>query len=782
MARRSLQYARTIALVLIAMAATAIAAPANDHCADATVVSTLPFVDTVDFTAASRDYSDPGFCLTGIGTNVWYAFTPDADVDVCVRVTGGSSRASVLPLEGGCGSHLLGYNYYYCELAERFPVAAGQTVHVEVGMTYPQSEPYSVTITDAATDTDGDGVNDCEDLCRTTPGVDNSDRDVDGIGDGCDPCLGLGPDFDGDGRCGSYDGCDTIPDADVPDSDYDGWSDACDTCPGYGPTDADGDGVCDVYDNCPSVPNPTQYDYDDDWIGDACDPCYGSGTGDTDGDGWCDGNDNCPTVPNPGQEDTDYWEDGYDGDDVGDACDACPGYGSRDTDGDTVCDEIDNCVEVPNPDQRNAEGDRFGDACDACPLSGLPGTADGDGDGTPDFCDVCPEDAADGCPVVLACTWNGTLARVGLEGWMSLVGWTGYPSCSGGLAAHPSTGALYTLTYDEVLQRTVLARIDAQTGHGTPVGPLWGSGNVGSLAGLTFRNDGRLYAVGWRTSTLVTIDVVTARVDAVATIGMRLRNPAGLIFDGTRLLMVAGQTVVEVDVATGDVQGLVGIPLPPYCSSEDTHVKGLARSADGSVLGVLHCDGSINTSWEYVVRLDLGTGSMEIASQNLYPIVGVVDPNVVPPTSPPCDGCLHANDAACCVGDVSVRVGRIHHAGKERSSRPRFGAVMENLAGNPLPPDGDLQLQLRDATGTVLMCERLEGSAFVAGDRRRLVYLPAPGTSAVRKLVFRSSPDGDRAVVQASIILPPGSRPTEILLAVRPPGGTSAQCGLATVR
>lgn len=97
--------------------------------------------------------------------------------------------------------------------------------------------------------------------------------------------------------------------------------------------DKDGDGVPDAMDNCPSIFNPIrpmdngkQADVDGDGKGDACDKCPTQAgetctppkANDIDGDGIPNGIDNCPEDPNPGQEDAD--KDGK-----GDICDTtCP--------------------------------------------------------------------------------------------------------------------------------------------------------------------------------------------------------------------------------------------------------------------------------------------------------------------------------------------------------------------------------------------------------------------------------------------------------------------------
>ena len=123
-----------------------------------------------------------------------------------------------------------------------------------------------------ATDSDGDGVGDCEDLCPCDPS--KADSDGDSVPDCADPCPDdatdacIDPcrmDSDGDGINDCKDPCPWDPNEAV-DGDADGIPDCADPCPedptnqctGLCTLDADGDGQPDCIDICPWGANSTQ--------------------------------------------------------------------------------------------------------------------------------------------------------------------------------------------------------------------------------------------------------------------------------------------------------------------------------------------------------------------------------------------------------------------------------------------------------------------------------------------------------------------------------------------
>jgi MYXO-CTERM domain-containing protein len=146
----------------------------------------------------------------------------------------------------------------------------------------------------APTDTDGDGVSDDKDNCKTVDNAGQTDTDGDAKGDACDD------DDDADGVKDAVDNCAKVKNAGQKDSDTDGKGDACDG-------DDDADGVADETDVCPSAADADQLDTDGDGEGDACD-------GDDDDDDVTDPEDNCALDANSDQDDSD--DDG-----IGDACD-----------------------------------------------------------------------------------------------------------------------------------------------------------------------------------------------------------------------------------------------------------------------------------------------------------------------------------------------------------------------------------------------------------------------------------------------------------------------------
>jgi len=212
------------------------------------------------------------------------------------------------------------------------------------------------------------------DVCDNCPTIANNDQfdeiHPNGIGDACE-------DPDGDRVFDRWDNCPDIANAEQTDIDIDGAGDACDPCPNDADDDIDGDGVCGDVDNCPLNHNADQSDVDLDGTGDLCDPCPNDHANDADLDGVCADVDNCPAVANPDQLDDD-------GDGVGDLCDICltlTDPDQADYDGDAWGNVCDNCAYHSNVGQSDLDEDDFGNVCDNCPHDMNPDQADDDGVG-----------------------------------------------------------------------------------------------------------------------------------------------------------------------------------------------------------------------------------------------------------------------------------------------------------------------------------------------------------------------------------------------------------------
>jgi hypothetical protein len=108
--------------------------PSNDSFANATVVSTPPFSDTLDTTEATSD-SDDAEVLAGCGVpvpaaaTVWYAYTPSADQIVTVDASSSTYQVGVGVVTGAPGS----FSVVSCfEATGSFPAVAGQTYYIDL--------------------------------------------------------------------------------------------------------------------------------------------------------------------------------------------------------------------------------------------------------------------------------------------------------------------------------------------------------------------------------------------------------------------------------------------------------------------------------------------------------------------------------------------------------------------------------------------------------------------------------------------------------------------------
>ncbi len=160
----------------VQFAMTEVQAPTNDTCSTATVVSAVPFSDTVDTSTASNDVDVACNATDATETRygVWYSFTPDHNGLYAFGET--STNDVVLALfSGPCDSP----SEVTCSNAETMPpqnLSAGVTVYILVGMwsniTVPTT-PITFTVSEVFAPTN-DGCADAR-VITTTPYLESVD-------------------------------------------------------------------------------------------------------------------------------------------------------------------------------------------------------------------------------------------------------------------------------------------------------------------------------------------------------------------------------------------------------------------------------------------------------------------------------------------------------------------------------------------------------------------------------------------------------------------------------
>jgi PKD repeat protein len=128
-------------------AITAVAAPANDNFATATVISpgSLPFSDSVSIDAATLEPGEPSGCYQ-IGKSIWYAITPTANGVLRADIGSSTFFDRILYVYRQNGTGFSGLStvacagpYYNGLSGATFTVVAGSTYYLQAGGFYPTS-------------------------------------------------------------------------------------------------------------------------------------------------------------------------------------------------------------------------------------------------------------------------------------------------------------------------------------------------------------------------------------------------------------------------------------------------------------------------------------------------------------------------------------------------------------------------------------------------------------------------------------------------------------------
>ncbi|MGH2660064.1 MAG: hypothetical protein ACRDHS_10465 [Actinomycetota bacterium] len=136
---------------LLGMPTAAAVVPGNDDIANATVITALPFTDSLDTTDATTAPDDPQ--CEGNAHTVWYSFTPATDVSIAPNTFGSDYDTTLSAYTGfpgaltqiACNDDFLGL-----QSRIRFDAAAGTTYFIMVG-SFDETEGGDLVLSVGAT-------------------------------------------------------------------------------------------------------------------------------------------------------------------------------------------------------------------------------------------------------------------------------------------------------------------------------------------------------------------------------------------------------------------------------------------------------------------------------------------------------------------------------------------------------------------------------------------------------------------------------------------------------
>jgi PKD domain-containing protein len=137
-------------LLALVLPSSALAVPANDDFASATIIdpAVLPFSDTVDTTGATTEPGEPQSCAL-IDQSVWYSFTPTTTTMVAANVSAGIGAS--LNVYRQTGSGFGGLSFVGCAINPTFQgviftAQAGTTYYFQAGGDYGSVGNVQVTL------------------------------------------------------------------------------------------------------------------------------------------------------------------------------------------------------------------------------------------------------------------------------------------------------------------------------------------------------------------------------------------------------------------------------------------------------------------------------------------------------------------------------------------------------------------------------------------------------------------------------------------------------------